>query len=155
VTVAGAGITNATAVGYAANVTQSNSLVLGSINGVGNGQADTNVGIRTTAPHSQLHVNGSMAIGVRTTSAASTTILANDCMLIYTGGAGSSIFLPTAVGITGRMYIVKNRTANALNLFTISNQTIDGVNNSGTALTINGLGVVKLVSDGANWQRLD
>jgi hypothetical protein len=43
-------LTNATAIGSNAQVTQSNSLVLGSINGVHGATADTNVGIGTTAP---------------------------------------------------------------------------------------------------------
>ncbi len=47
---------NATAIGYAAQVSQSNSLVLGSIKGVGIGVADTNVGIGTTAPDYRLTV---------------------------------------------------------------------------------------------------
>ena len=51
-----AGITNATAVGSQAQVTQSNSLVLGSINGVNGAAADTFVGIGTTAPGTKLHV---------------------------------------------------------------------------------------------------
>ncbi len=50
------GINNATALGYQAKVTQSNSLVLGSINGVNNATADTKVGIGTTAPVSTLNV---------------------------------------------------------------------------------------------------
>src|SRR2546427_3980927 len=44
------GITNAAAIGYRASVTQSNSLVLGSINGANGATADVNVGIGTTAP---------------------------------------------------------------------------------------------------------
>jgi len=52
------GIENATAIGTSAKVTQSNSLVLGSINGVNEASADTNVGIGTTAPAARLHVNG-------------------------------------------------------------------------------------------------
>jgi hypothetical protein len=52
------GITNATAIGYMAQVAQSNSLVLGSIYGVNNATADTNVGIGTTAPAQKLHVAG-------------------------------------------------------------------------------------------------
>jgi hypothetical protein len=55
---ANAGLTNATAIGYAAYVTQSNSLVLGIINGIQGATADTNVGIGTTAPVARLHVSG-------------------------------------------------------------------------------------------------
>ena len=55
----GAGdITNAAAFGAAAFVTQNNSLVLGGINGVNGANADTNVGIGTTAPRARLHVAG-------------------------------------------------------------------------------------------------
>ncbi len=43
-------LTNATAIGTLAYVAQSNSLVLGMINGVNQGTANTNVGIGTTAP---------------------------------------------------------------------------------------------------------
>lgn len=54
-------LTNATAIGNKAYVTASNSLVLGSINGVNGATADTKVGIRTTAPGYTLHVNGTAA----------------------------------------------------------------------------------------------
>lgn len=49
-------LTNATAIGASAAVSQSNSLVLGSITGVNLATADTNVGIGTTAPKARLHV---------------------------------------------------------------------------------------------------
>src|SRR5439155_26624286 len=48
--------TNATAIGARAQVTQSNSLVLGSISGVNGATADTNVGIGVTAPSAKLHI---------------------------------------------------------------------------------------------------
>ena len=51
-----AGITNATAVGYRAKVTQSNSLVLGGVNGVNGATANTYVGIGTTNPATELQV---------------------------------------------------------------------------------------------------
>ncbi len=43
-------LTNATAIGANALVTQGKSLVLGSISGVNGATSDTNVGIGTTAP---------------------------------------------------------------------------------------------------------
>jgi trimeric autotransporter adhesin len=58
-------ITNSTAVGNLAQVTQSNSMVLGSINGVNSATADTNVGIGITAPAFKLHIgNGGNGIRV-------------------------------------------------------------------------------------------
>ena len=56
--VASANLSNATAVGAQATVSQSNSLVLGAINGVNGATADTNVGIGTTTPSTRLHVVG-------------------------------------------------------------------------------------------------
>jgi hypothetical protein len=52
------GLTNATAIGSRAAVSQNNSLVLGSISGVNGANAGTNVGIGTTAPTERLHVEG-------------------------------------------------------------------------------------------------
>jgi Chaperone of endosialidase len=49
-------LTNASAIGALAEVDQSNSLVLGSINTVNGASADTNVGIGTTSPSYLLHV---------------------------------------------------------------------------------------------------
>jgi endosialidase-like protein len=51
-------LNNATAIGANAQVTASNSLVLGSINGVNGATANTNVGIGTTAPAYSLDVHG-------------------------------------------------------------------------------------------------
>jgi trimeric autotransporter adhesin len=51
-----AGITNATAIGYRAKVSQSDSLVLGSINGINGAAADTRVGIGISSPERRFHV---------------------------------------------------------------------------------------------------
>ena len=50
-------LTNATVIGSNAEVSESNALVLGSINGVNSATANTNVGIGTTAPGSALEVS--------------------------------------------------------------------------------------------------
>ena len=52
------GVSNSTAIGHRARVTQSDSLVLGSIGGVFGAPAGTNVGIGTTAPRARLDVTG-------------------------------------------------------------------------------------------------
>ena len=49
-------LSNATAIGFRSAVGQSNSLVLGSINGINGATANTNVGIGTTTPNSRLDV---------------------------------------------------------------------------------------------------
>jgi hypothetical protein len=53
-------LTNATAIGYRASVNASNSLVLGSINGVNGATENTKVGIGTTTPVASLHVEGTL-----------------------------------------------------------------------------------------------
>jgi hypothetical protein len=55
-------ITNATAIGNKAFVSQSNSLVLGSINGVNGATSNVNVGIGTSFPARQLHIVGDNAV---------------------------------------------------------------------------------------------
>lgn len=64
-------LTNATAIGAFAFVTQSDSLVLGSIANVNFSLRDTKVGIGTTAPLDRLHVRG--VIRVETLGAAGST----------------------------------------------------------------------------------
>ncbi len=54
-------LTNATAIGANAQVSASNALVLGSINGVNSATASTNVGIGTTSPVTSLDVHGNIS----------------------------------------------------------------------------------------------
>ncbi|MBK6346530.1 MAG: tail fiber domain-containing protein [Bacteroidales bacterium] len=59
-------LTNATAIGARARVEQSNSLVLGSIDGVNGATADVNVGIGTTTPDNKLDLLSEGVAGTQT-----------------------------------------------------------------------------------------
>jgi hypothetical protein len=85
-----ASISNATAIGYRSKVTQSNSLVLGSVNGVNGASASVSVGIGTTAPKASLHVEGGDA---------------------YVGSAGQGIILKSPDGLTCVRLTVNNAGA--------------------------------------------
>lgn len=77
-------LNNATAIGAKAFVSQSHSLVLGSINGVNGATADTKVGIGTTAPADKLHVNGG---SIRVTNGG--IYIANPNTLVITSPNGA------------------------------------------------------------------
>ena len=80
-------ITNATAVGAQAYVTQSNSLVLGSIFGVNGASANVDVGIGISEPKAQLHVQGGN---------------------IYVGQGGQGIILKSPDGSQCRLLTIDN-----------------------------------------------
>ena len=77
-------LTNSTAVGAFSYVTQSNSMVLGSINGLNSATADTKVGIGTTAPLQKFNVENGNILLSRTGS----------------NGADSLSFQGTSTGVT-------------------------------------------------------
>jgi hypothetical protein len=143
------GMTNTTAIGANALVTASNSLVLGCLNGINGGTADTSVGIRTTAPNSFLQVNGSFALPLRSISAAA-TLGATDYTVVSTAAAGVPT-LPTAVGIAGRIYVLKNRSGGTITPATTAGQTIDGA----VPPPIGNSALLIVQSDGSNWVRLN
>ncbi len=108
-------LTNANAIGNRAYVTQSNSLVLGSIAGVNGSSASTNVGIGTTAPQTALHIKHTSFPTVLTESSSSvgtwlrllnTSTGGRSWNIISSGsgngeGAGKLLFHDNASGTTG------------------------------------------------------
>ena len=96
-------ITNSTAIGAYSDVTASNSLVLGSISGVNDGPADTNVGIGTTAPSSTLDVEGTAAAGsgpillFKNKAAIATGTTGNAIDLRFAPDGGSNVVNPNAI----------------------------------------------------------
>lgn len=103
-------------------------------------------GFGTATPTSTLHTTGSFAAGY-TEKTANYTLTATDRLVNCTANS-FTITLPTAVGITGREYLIKNTgSATTITIATTSSQTIDG-SAPGTITTLIPL---RVVSDGANW----
>ncbi len=86
-------LTNATAIGYQAYVSQSNSLVLGSIKGVNYATDNVNVGIGISAPARQLHLKGDNAV-FRMDRSTDTSAF----MIVRTNLAGTAVLKTFVVG---------------------------------------------------------
>lgn len=93
---------------------------------------------------------GSVATPLATKTSAYTLTAADHVILADATSAAFSVTLPTAVGITGRPYVVKrlNAASNNVTIATTSSQTIDG---STTHVLSSQYAVARVVSNGANW----
>ena len=75
------------------------------------------------------------------------TAAATDYVIDCTSGT-FTVTLPTAVGITGKIYIIKRSSSSAITVGTTSSQTIDGSTTYSLATQYN---KVTVMSNGANW----
>lgn len=83
------------------------------------------------------------------TQSTTYSILPSDYMVKGdTTSAAFTVTLPTAVGVSGKAYIIKNVGTKVLSLATTSAQTIDGATTYGLRLQYTS---VTIVSDGSNW----
>lgn len=109
------------------------------------------IGINTQNPKSTLDINGSFASKVSVV-AANTTLDMQHSVVICNAPTPININLPTATSISGRIYIIKNVTNNAVSIVAKNAQTIDG----NTNVTINNINTVfQVISDGNNWFIID
>lgn len=113
--------------------------------------ATAQLGVGTTTPNSTLDVRGSLSTGYRSFTGATTAGIA-DNVLVFTGTTATTITLPTAVGCTGRNYLIKNASTTGptplLTIATTSAQTIDGLASWGLDEANES---ASLISNGSNW----
>jgi hypothetical protein len=106
-----------------------------------------NLLIGTTTDNSGLTNANSIAPGRYRAITALRTLDATDYIVNCTANS-FTVTLPTAVGITGRQYIIKNTgSSTTITIATTSSQTVDGAA-PGTVTTLIPL---RVCSDGANW----
>lgn len=95
--------------------------------------------------HSIVTVGGSFAAAY-VEKTGNYTLTINDYLVDCTSGS-FTITLPTAVGITGRIYIIANTGAGTITMATTSSQTIDGAAPGSVAAA----GRLRVMSNGSNW----
>jgi hypothetical protein len=110
------------------------------------------VGIGTTAPTSRLHINSSFATAYRAITALR-TLDATDYTIDCTANT-FTVTLPTAVGITGRIYYVVNSGAGVITVGTTSSEVFTNIVTNPTTFTIAADGQAAVQSTGAAWIRL-
>ncbi|MEE8186462.1 MAG: hypothetical protein V3T99_02230, partial [Nitrososphaerales archaeon] len=113
---------------------------------------DGNVGIGTTSPNSTFETNGSFATSaVKTITNADYTATASDYVILMSNTTTQWVFLPTAIGIEGRRYIIKKINAGGMipTIDPSGSETIDGSEFYSGLDTENES--VEVISDGSNW----
>ncbi len=118
-------LTNAAAIGFRALVAQSDSLVLGSINGVNFATADTRVGIGTTAPAKHLHILGSSD---------------QEIMIESSDSGGIKWTLQSSDGVHNGRFEIVDRTANLSRLTILASGNLGiGITTPQDKLDVNGI----------------
>jgi hypothetical protein len=106
----------------------------------------TGVGVSTSNPNSLLHVNGSFATGYVAKTGNYTAGLTDQC--IAASGSTTTITLPTAVGIQGRIYTIKCVGSYAVTVATTLGQTIDGSTTYSLSAQYK---YISVISNNAHW----
>jgi hypothetical protein len=110
----------------------------------GNGQVDTFSNVLDDGAGNMI-VAGGVATAIRTLT-SSAALTATDSVVLLNGTALTAT-LPSAAGIAGRAYTVKQTSASTGTVATSSSQTIDGA----STVSLTQYKYVTVISDGSDW----
>lgn len=108
--------------------------------------SDTLVGLAATQTLTNKTLTAPKVDWGYTAKTANYTVTLDDCVVNCTTGS-FTVTMPTAVGIAGRMFVIKNRGTGIITLAGNSGQTFDGAASPTLAADVS----MTLLSDGANW----
>ena len=117
-------------------------------------ESEGRVGIAIAAPLSTLDVSGNFGTKITTTTATTFTLDDEHTLLgNYGSAAGLAVTLPSASGIAGRIYYVKNINSQGAGIFNTGSETIDGTAyaSGGSPLALGQNICIGFQSDGTNW----
>jgi len=113
------------------------------------------VGVATSAPTSGLHVDSSCAYAISSAKSSDYTVTAADhTILVNASNSNITITLPTAVGIPGRLYIVKRVDATPQTTVSVAANGSEEIDASTLAATLGAMGSVVLQSDNSGWWKV-
>ena len=110
-------------------------------------RAGGGVGINTNSPHSDLQVEGSIAKRV-TVITDDYTVANDDCVILVSAMSSINITLPSASGVLGRVYTLKNTTIPEALIYPVVTENLDG---STVSISISYNAFITIVSDGSDW----
>jgi hypothetical protein len=97
-------------------------------------------------------IPGSMMSGTLVSKSATYAVTHNDDIIVCSG-ASFTVTLPTAVGVSGKHFVIVHNGTSLTQVYTLastSSQTIGGVSAGSYVLYSNG-DILRVVSDGSNW----
>ena len=113
------------------------------------------VGVATSAPTSGLHVDSSCGYAITGAKSSDYTATASDhTILVNAANASVTITLPTAVGIPGRLYIIKRLDTSVQTVVSIAANGSEEIEASTDDAILGPMGALLLQSDNSGWWKV-
>jgi len=108
------------------------------------------IGIGTSTPKSRFDINGSFSRKLSSVSGDTILDITHSTVLVDASGGAVTITLPTASGITGRIYTIK-KTDSSANTVTVDGDGAETIDGAATHILRRQYNRVTVQSDSSNW----